>query len=271
MAETAVSPDPGLVDALRAPSNPVRLRLLMWPREPERHFPPREAVAGPAEVGVCVSRIQAGAGLAQPTVSAYMAEMQRAGLVRAVGADHVAIQVVGVEPGGSAPPRRRMPADAPPPRARGLRARARPGGRPRCYWTPHCMSANAPTIFSATSAMTTQNTISAGRCSKCLPSFSGGRLATRSAMRSSMGLRWNMLADYRAAPPASPAAVAASAVRAGGARAGQPPRPSRTARARGVASPGASGRVRKNGIWDMKRGRVPRWGWAACTRCGWHT
>ncbi|MBB2741103.1 UNVERIFIED_ORG: ArsR family transcriptional regulator [Microbispora rosea subsp. rosea] len=83
MAETATSPDPGLVDALRALSNPVRLQLLMWLREPERHFPLEEAIADPAEVGVCVSHIQARAGLAQSTVSAYMAELHRAGLVKA--------------------------------------------------------------------------------------------------------------------------------------------------------------------------------------------
>ncbi|GIH61906.1 ArsR/SmtB family transcription factor [Microbispora siamensis] len=83
MAETVTSPDPGLVEALRALSNPMRLQLLMWLREPERHFPLEEAIADPAEVGVCVSHIQARAGLAQSTVSAYMAELQRAGLVKA--------------------------------------------------------------------------------------------------------------------------------------------------------------------------------------------
>ncbi|AIR97395.1 ArsR/SmtB family transcription factor [Streptomyces glaucescens] len=83
MADAAIPPDPGLVDALRALSNPVRLQLLQWLREPERHFPARAAVADPAEVGVCVSHIQAKAGLAQSTVSAYLAELQRAGLVRA--------------------------------------------------------------------------------------------------------------------------------------------------------------------------------------------
>ncbi|MEU7886782.1 metalloregulator ArsR/SmtB family transcription factor [Microbispora bryophytorum] len=83
MEGTAISPDPGLVDALRALSNPVRLQMLMWLREPERHFPLEEAIADPAEVGVCVSHIQARAGLAQSTVSAYMAELQRAGLVKA--------------------------------------------------------------------------------------------------------------------------------------------------------------------------------------------
>ncbi|HZF91401.1 metalloregulator ArsR/SmtB family transcription factor [Streptomyces sp.] len=83
MADAAISPDPELVDALRALSNPVRLQLLQWLREPERHFPMEAAIADPAEVGVCVSHIQAKAGLAQSTVSAYLAELQRAGLVRA--------------------------------------------------------------------------------------------------------------------------------------------------------------------------------------------
>ncbi|GIH51120.1 ArsR family transcriptional regulator [Microbispora rosea] len=82
MVESVTSPDPELVEALRALSNPMRLQLLMWLREPERHFPLHEAIADPAEVGVCVSHIQARAGLAQSTVSAYMAELQRAGLVK---------------------------------------------------------------------------------------------------------------------------------------------------------------------------------------------
>lgn len=83
MSETAVSPDADVVRALRALSNPMRLQLLSWLREPERHFPTEGAIADPVEVGVCVSHIQAKAGLAQATVSAYMAELQRAGLVQA--------------------------------------------------------------------------------------------------------------------------------------------------------------------------------------------
>ncbi|MFI9593950.1 ArsR/SmtB family transcription factor [Nonomuraea sp. NPDC052265] len=41
---------------------------------------PRELAV---EVGVCVTHIQARVGLAQSTVSAYLSELQRAGLVRA--------------------------------------------------------------------------------------------------------------------------------------------------------------------------------------------
>jgi DNA-binding transcriptional ArsR family regulator len=83
MAEAAVAPDRELVRALRALSNPMRLQLLSWLREPERHFSRDEAIADPIEVGVCVSHITAKAGLAQSTVSAYMAELERAGLVQA--------------------------------------------------------------------------------------------------------------------------------------------------------------------------------------------
>jgi DNA-binding transcriptional ArsR family regulator len=83
VAETAVALDPDVVRALRALANPMRLQMLSWLREPERHFSPEEAIADPVEVGVCVSHIQAKAGLAQSTVSAYMAELERAGLVQA--------------------------------------------------------------------------------------------------------------------------------------------------------------------------------------------
>jgi DNA-binding transcriptional ArsR family regulator len=83
MAETAVAPDPDVVRALRALSNPMRLQLLSWLRDPERHFVLDGAIADPHEVGVCVSHIRAKVGLAQSTVSAYMAELERAGMVQA--------------------------------------------------------------------------------------------------------------------------------------------------------------------------------------------
>ncbi|RDI53308.1 ArsR/SmtB family transcription factor [Nocardia mexicana] len=82
MADTVAAPDPDLVRALRALANPIRLQLLSWLREPERHFPMERAIADPNEVGICVSHIQEKVGLAQSTVSAYMAELERAGLVR---------------------------------------------------------------------------------------------------------------------------------------------------------------------------------------------
>lgn len=72
-----------LVRALRALANPIRLQLLSWLREPEKNFRLDGAIADPVEVGVCVTHIQARVGLAQSTVSTYMSELERAGLVRA--------------------------------------------------------------------------------------------------------------------------------------------------------------------------------------------
>ncbi|MEU9100335.1 metalloregulator ArsR/SmtB family transcription factor [Streptomyces sp. NPDC048361] len=74
--DTPATEDPtALVDPLKALAHPVRLQVLQWLRAPEQHFPVNE-------VGVCVSHIQAKTGLAQSTVSAYMAVLERAGLVR---------------------------------------------------------------------------------------------------------------------------------------------------------------------------------------------
>ncbi|MEU7832202.1 MULTISPECIES: metalloregulator ArsR/SmtB family transcription factor [unclassified Nonomuraea] len=82
-AEPSQDASAQLVDVFKALANPVRLQVLQWLRDPEHHFPMEQAIADPYEVGVCVSHIQAKTGLAQSTVSAYMASLQRAGLVRA--------------------------------------------------------------------------------------------------------------------------------------------------------------------------------------------
>ncbi|HEX2316255.1 MAG TPA: metalloregulator ArsR/SmtB family transcription factor [Thermomonospora sp.] len=81
-AEPAPDASAHLLEAFKALANPVRLQVLQWLRDPQRHFPVDEAIADPDEVGVCVSHIQAKTGLAQSTVSAYMAALERAGLVR---------------------------------------------------------------------------------------------------------------------------------------------------------------------------------------------
>ncbi|MGW3108149.1 ArsR/SmtB family transcription factor [Streptomyces sp. NPDC001100] len=60
----------------------MRLQVLQWLRAPEEHFPVDPTVTDPRTVGVCVSHIQAKTGLAQSTVSAYMAVLERAGRVR---------------------------------------------------------------------------------------------------------------------------------------------------------------------------------------------
>lgn len=67
-----------LVEIFGALSNPARLAILGWLREPAS-FPPQDHPA--EEVGVCLKHIQARAGVSQSTASQYMAVLQRAGLV----------------------------------------------------------------------------------------------------------------------------------------------------------------------------------------------
>src|ERR1700712_5301462 len=69
-----------LAEVFGALSNPTRLAILGWLRDPGS-FPPQDHPA--AEVGVCLKHIQARAGVSQSTASQYMAVLQRAGLVTA--------------------------------------------------------------------------------------------------------------------------------------------------------------------------------------------
>ncbi|MFD0885282.1 ArsR/SmtB family transcription factor [Streptosporangium algeriense] len=68
-------------DALKALANPIRRQVLGWLRDPRANFPVERGIADPDEYGVCVSQIQEKTGLAQSTVSAYMASLERADLV----------------------------------------------------------------------------------------------------------------------------------------------------------------------------------------------
>lgn len=80
-SDPGTTPDENLVEVFKALGNPIRLRILQWLKNPEVDFADYEPIADRAEVGVCVSHIQAKAGLAQSTISAYMAVLERAGLV----------------------------------------------------------------------------------------------------------------------------------------------------------------------------------------------
>jgi DNA-binding transcriptional ArsR family regulator len=69
-----------LLDVFKALSNPKRLQIMAWLRDPTAHFAPQ---ADPMdEVGVCVKQIQEKAGISQSTASQFMAVLQRAGLVQ---------------------------------------------------------------------------------------------------------------------------------------------------------------------------------------------
>jgi DNA-binding transcriptional ArsR family regulator len=68
-----------LLDVCKALSNPTRLQIMSWLRDPAKHFAPQ---ADPIEqVGVCVKQIQEKAGISQSTASQFMGVLQRAGLV----------------------------------------------------------------------------------------------------------------------------------------------------------------------------------------------
>lgn len=68
-------------EILSALSNPVRLNILTWLKDPSRHFPAQNDNA--PENGICVTHIQEKTGLSQSTISLYLATLQRADLVRA--------------------------------------------------------------------------------------------------------------------------------------------------------------------------------------------
>lgn len=70
--------DDDLAAVFKALSNPTRLAILRWLREPGS-FPPQDQPA--EQFGVCVKHIQARAGVSQSTASQFMAVLQRAGLV----------------------------------------------------------------------------------------------------------------------------------------------------------------------------------------------
>lgn len=82
--ESARGPDDldGAVEALKALANPVRLQIMNWLEDPDGQFAEWEPIADRREFGVCVSHLQAKSGLAQSTISSYMATLERAGLVR---------------------------------------------------------------------------------------------------------------------------------------------------------------------------------------------
>jgi ArsR family transcriptional regulator len=80
-ASGAASAKPALdMDAIhKALANPVRRNILAWLRTPEAYFSAQEH---PLDMGVCAGLIDAHSGLSQSTVSAHLATLQRAGLIR---------------------------------------------------------------------------------------------------------------------------------------------------------------------------------------------
>ena len=80
--ETVIEMD--IIEICKALSNETRLNILKWLKEPEENFPPQGGcLSEPVDLqgGVCVSSIQAKAGISQSTVSNYLDMLQRAGLL----------------------------------------------------------------------------------------------------------------------------------------------------------------------------------------------
>jgi DNA-binding transcriptional ArsR family regulator len=69
--------DPAVMAAL---ASPKRLQVLAWLRDPRAHFPPQRD-GDLIDDGVCVLFIANKLGVAQPTATAHMQALARAGLV----------------------------------------------------------------------------------------------------------------------------------------------------------------------------------------------
>jgi len=67
---------------MAALASPKRLQVLEWLREPRAHFPPQRD-GDLVDDGVCVLFIANKLGVAQPTATAHMQALARAGLVAA--------------------------------------------------------------------------------------------------------------------------------------------------------------------------------------------
>lgn len=66
-------------EILKALSHPVRVEFLEWMRQPEAHF---SSQAHPLEMGICANQFEKRCGLSQSTVSAHLATLEKAGLVK---------------------------------------------------------------------------------------------------------------------------------------------------------------------------------------------
>ena len=66
-----------LDEILKALAHPVRLDILSWLKEPEKHF---SAQHMPLEMGVCAGQFER-CGLSQSTVSAHLSVLTKAGLI----------------------------------------------------------------------------------------------------------------------------------------------------------------------------------------------
>src|SRR6202451_4921262 len=78
MTAPATGFDPA--EVFSALASPKRLQILEWPRDPVAHFPPQRD-GDLVDDGVCVIFIADKLGVTQPTATAHLQALARAGLV----------------------------------------------------------------------------------------------------------------------------------------------------------------------------------------------
>ncbi|MEP1150654.1 MAG: ArsR family transcriptional regulator [Balneola sp.] len=61
-------------------SNQTRVQIMEWLKEPEKNFPPHETLKHFND-GVCVTYIQEKAELSQSTISTYLSNMEKCGIL----------------------------------------------------------------------------------------------------------------------------------------------------------------------------------------------
>ncbi len=61
-------------------SNQTRLQIMEWLKDPDSHFPPHDTLKHFND-GVCVTYIQEKSGLSQSTISTYLTNMEKCGLL----------------------------------------------------------------------------------------------------------------------------------------------------------------------------------------------
>lgn len=69
-----------IVSIAQCLANPTRVKILEWLKEPDVNFPPSDSSVS-NDQGICVGAIQEKAGLTQSTISTYLSNMERCGLL----------------------------------------------------------------------------------------------------------------------------------------------------------------------------------------------
>lgn len=69
-----------IVDISKSLANSTRVNILEWLKDPEQHFPPHPTI-GHFNFGVCGTFIQQKTEMSQSTISTYLVNMEKCGLL----------------------------------------------------------------------------------------------------------------------------------------------------------------------------------------------